>query len=64
MKSNPSIMSGGFVLASSKKASKRDCLLEDIKEPEPENLMESDVLIGSGVESSRSSQRHYGYEEF
>jgi len=57
-------MSGGFVLASSKKNNKKDSILEDLIEPEPENMAESEILIKSGVASSRSSQRHYGYEEF
>ena len=51
MKQNPSIMSGGFVLASSKKTTRKESLnllnLESIREPEPEILKDSEVVIRS-----------------
>ena len=52
MKSNPSIMSGGFVLASTKRSSRKSDLPKiSIREPEPENLKDSDVIIRSNYSS-------------
>ena len=63
IKSNPSVMSGGFVLGA--KSNKKETLLR-VKEkrepePQPENMKDSEVMIdlSQDGDSSRSSNRHY-----